>query len=1073
MSRTEAGLPEQRFIFCCFSRHYKITEDMFGAWMEILRATGNSVLWLARDSACSEASLRSTAERAGIAHDRLIFANRIDPDLYMSRMRLADLFLDTFPYNAGTVASDALRMELPLLTLCGEAFASRMAGSLLTSLNRPEGIATSRAEYIAKAIRLATDADAYRSFRAGFTYVAWAHSVGNIERFTRDFEAVLHDIRLEPIPQMKATPMEPIALHEVILPGPRNERCLDDLPGADYQVVLERLHDALHPQTYFGIGVDTGKTLALARCPSIAVDPQFSCVELSCIKQVIAKPSLMLFQTTSDDFFERFRPDVLFGHSVEFAFLDGMHHCENLLRDFINTERCCQVGSIIALHGCLPVELSMANRNLGLQSIDHRRKDMWTGDVWRTALLLKRRRPDLSMMTLDAAPTGLVLITHLDPGSRLLVDRYDECVSEMLSWSLEDMGLAAYHSEMEVQSTHVLDRHEDISRRFGRQTTMLVPTPQEPALEQILVEAIEHHHAGRTDDAERLYQTVLASPSAPAIASFSFGLLCATQDRLQEAAAAYRHAIAIKPDFVDAYINLGTVVLALGRREEAVTIFRDAIAISPENAMALGNLGKALQDLGRIDEAIDTYLAAVTLKPDDAGIQMNYGAALLDRQAWAESAAVTRYAIALQPDSAMAHVNLGAALFNLGLYEEALVACRRAMALRPESAATLTSLGGVMVELGALPEAEILCRRATTLDPAIPNAHLNLSHALMAMNRLDEAEMSVRQAIALRPDAADYHYGLAHILLLKGDMEAGWAEYDWRWKLPAFAARSHILAALWQPLWAGEDIGGKTILIFTEQGLGDMIQYVRYLPLVVRKAGRVVVVVAPPVRRLFESIKGITIVSLADTPLSDFDVYCPLLSLPRVLAGEINGVSTGVPYLRADPADQMRWSRRIGGDALRVGIVWAGNPAHKRDRSRSPHLASVMPLFSVPDVDFISLQVGQGREDCDAFPLPPNVLDLGGEVTDLAETAAIMSGLDLMISPDTCPLHLAGALGVQSWAMIPFAPHFPWLLGRTDTPWYPSMRLYRQEQHELDWSSVVARIATDLAVLARSKPERA
>jgi hypothetical protein len=196
------------------------------------------------------------------------------------------------------------------------------------------------------------------------------------------------------------------------------------------------------------------------------------------------------------------------------------------------------------------------------------------------------------------------------------------------------------------------------------------------------------------------------------------------------------------------------------------------------------------------------------------------------------------------------------------------------------------------------------------------------------------------------------------------------------------------------------------------------------------------------------------------------------MSLPQAFATRLDSIPAAVPYLYADPGEQARWDRRIGGDRLRVGIVWAGNPAVKRDRFRSPGLPSVAPLFSLPGIDFVVLQVGPGREDCDANPLPPHVLDLGKEISDLADTAAIMSGLDLVISSCTGPLHLAGALGVPSWAMIPSAPHFPWLLERTDTLWYPSMRLYRQEQPGRDWSGVVGRIAADLTALARSKVSR-
>jgi hypothetical protein len=241
--------------------------------------------------------------------------------------------------------------------------------------------------------------------------------------------------------------------------------------------------------------------------------------------------------------------------------------------------------------------------------------------------------------------------------------------------------------------------------------------------------------------------------------------------------------------------------------------------------------------------------------------------------------------------------------------------------------------------------------------------------------------------------------------------------------------------------------------------------------LVVRLAERVIVACAPSMRRLLETIKGIAIVSIDQVPLPAFDVQCPLLSLPRAFATRLATIPADVPYLHVDPAEQRRWAKRIGGDALRVGIVWAGNPVTKGDRFRSPGLTAVAPLFSVSGVDFTVLQVGAGRKDCNAGPLPPHIYDLGEEVTDLADTAAIMSNLDLMISSCTATLHLAAALGLRTWAMIPFAPYFPWLLESASTPWYPTMRLYRQEQPGQDWSGVVNHIAGDLAVIARSRPE--
>jgi FkbM family methyltransferase len=595
-------------------------------------------------------------------------------------------------------------------------------------------------------------------------------------------------------------------------------------------------------------------------------------------------------------------------------------------------------------------------------------------------------------------------------------------------------------------------------------------------LDDALIEAISHHQAGRTFEAEKLYLTILDSPSGHAVASYGFAMLCATQGRLREAIDAYRHAIVMRPNFVDAYINLGTAHLAIGQGEEAVALYRQAIAISPGNAMAHGNLGKALQDLGRIDEAIAAYRAAIDRQPDNAVMHANFGAALLERRAWDDAMTVTRHAIALQPENAMAHANLGTSLLNLGRREEALAACQQAVALQPQGVAMHASLGGAMLELGAFREAVALCRQAITLDPTQPHAYFNLSHAFKAMNQLDDAAFAARQAIALCPNSAEYHFHMAHILLLQGELSAGWAEYDWRWKLPDFAWICALHGAFSQPLWTGEDISDKTILIYTEQGLGDGVLFARYLSLVVRKASRVIVAAQPPIRRLLETIEGITVVSIRELPLPHFDVHCPLLSLPRAFATTFDNIPAAVPYLRVDPAEQIRWARRIasnriGGRDLRVGLVWAGNPTTRRDYFRSPGLNSVAPLLSVPGVNFVLLQVGAGREDRDASPLPDHVLDLGAEVADLADTAAIMAGLDLMISSCTASLHLAGALAVQTWAMIPFAPYFPWLLERTDSLWYPSMRLYRQEQPGQDWSGVVGRIATDLAALVRDRPE--
>ena len=798
LTRAEVGLPEDCFVFCCMSRHYKITETIFAGWMAILRQVEGSVLWLAADNRFSETSLKDAARRAGIAEERLIISERADPDLYLSRLALADLFLDTFPYNAGTVASDAMRMQLPIVTLCGAAFASRMATSLLRMIGATDGITTSVAQYVETAVRLAREPAVYQPYKALFTTAAWQSTMGDIERFTSAYEATII------------------------------------------------------------------RTVAAA------------------------KGSSQTFPAAGDD-----------GWADEFR------------------------------------------------------------------------------------------------------------------------------------------------------------------------QAMQHHQAGRRDQADSLYRIALGSPLAPAAAHFNFGVLCMERDQPAEAVEAFRRALTLQPHMVDAIVNLGTALLASGRADEAVAQYEAAIAMNPDHAMAYGNLGKSLQDLGRMEEAFVAYYKALALRPQNAEVLINLGAALLDQHRWDEALRFIREAIALRPDSAMAHANLAVALLRLGQHEGALAACRQAMALNPQGAAIACTLGGTMLELGEAADAAVLCRRAITLDPTSAGAFFNLSHACKALNQIEAAEEAAEAAIDLDPASAVYHFHIAHTLLLQGKTASGWDEYEWRWALPDFAELAALRKRFVQPPWTGGDISDKTILIYTEQGLGDIIQFARYLPLVVGRARRVILAASPATRRLLSSIEGLTVIATEAMTEQSFDVHCALLSLPRAFGTRIDTIPADIPYLQVDPMEAARWAARIGGEGPRVGIVWAGNPATQRDRFRSPRLHSVAPLFAIPGITFVSLQMGAGRQDLDQTPLPAHVIDLGGEIADLADTAAIMAGLDMIISSCTAPLHLAGAMGRPTWAMIPFAPHFTWLLNRTDSPWYPSMRLYRQSQLGTAWGSVVDQIAKDLQALSR------
>lgn len=500
-----------------------------------------------------------------------------------------------------------------------------------------------------------------------------------------------------------------------------------------------------------------------------------------------------------------------------------------------------------------------------------------------------------------------------------------------------------------------------------------------------------------------------------------------------------------------------------GQAAPAEALYRAILAIQPESVEAACNLGLLLHAQRRLGDAMVAYRHALAVRPDHAEVLCNLGVALQDERKLDEAMACYARAIALQPDFAMAHGNLGVALKEAGRLDEAVAAYHRAIAVRPDYDFAFANLAAALLDQGKPEEAVIACRRALAIRPELAMAHFNLATGLKYLCRVDEAAAGFRAAIALDPNLAEAHFSLSQTLLLKGDFASGWPEYEWRWRLKEYAWLQNIHGTFSQPRWQGEALAGRTILIYAEQGLGDAIQYARYLPRVAAAGGHIILAVHPPLRRLFAGIAGVTLVSLDTVPLPPFDVHCPLLSLPLIFGTTPDTIPAGIPYLHADPEAVGHWRARIGGAAApRVGVVWAGNPTQGGDRFRSPRLGAVLKLFDVPNVTFVALQVGPGRRDLETHDLPPDVLDLGPEISDLADTAAIMAGLDLVVTSCTAPLHLAGALGVPTWAMIPASPHFAWLLGREDSAWYPTLRLYRQEKFGTDWSGVIERISRDL-----------
>jgi Flp pilus assembly protein TadD len=452
------------------------------------------------------------------------------------------------------------------------------------------------------------------------------------------------------------------------------------------------------------------------------------------------------------------------------------------------------------------------------------------------------------------------------------------------------------------------------------------------------------------------------------------------------------------------------------------------------------------------------------LEPADVPLRNDLGALLAEQGRHAEAEETFRGALARDPRSADALANLSASLGALNRVEEALAAGQQAVRLRPDHANAWANFGVLLARLGRLADAAAACRTAIRLRPDHANAHVNLGLALSGQGRLEEAITALRRAIQIAPDHPDARKNLAMTLLLLGHLAEGFAMYEHR-RPPCPAGLSPG-----PPRWRGESLAGGTILLHAEQGLGDTIQFVRYVPEVAqRSAGRVLLVAPPPLTRLLAGLPGLNGLLRPGEPAPPAAAQCALLSLPHTLGTTLESVPAPVPYLRAEPEALARWRERLARlPGLRVGLAWAGNPNHGNDHNRSIAPPQLAPLWAVREVSWVSLQVGARQGALRGHAPDGAVLDLAPALTDFAETAAAMAQLDLVVTVDTAVAHLAGALGRPVWTMLPALPDWRWLLGREDTPWYPSMRLFRQAQAG-DWQRVVARVAASVAALARER----
>jgi len=478
------------------------------------------------------------------------------------------------------------------------------------------------------------------------------------------------------------------------------------------------------------------------------------------------------------------------------------------------------------------------------------------------------------------------------------------------------------------------------------------------------------------------------------------------------------------------------------------------------------NMGEAYRATGKLEDAIASYRLALALKPDYAEAHKNLGIALWEQGKLAEAIACFRQALNLKPDYAEAHNNLGIALWDQGKLAEAIACYCQALALMPNLVEAHYNLGNALSEQLLLEEAAACYRQALALNPDDPMAHNNLGNVLFDQGKVAEAIACFRQALALKPDYVHAHAGLGLALLRAGDLSHGFTEYEWRWRVKQFERQCAGLI-LPQPFWDGSELNGRTILLYAEQGFGTTIQFIRYAPLVARRGGRVIVACQPELVRLLASVAGIAQVVSEREPLPDFDLHASFLSLPRIIGTTLETIPSQCPYL--SPPESSSVKVEAPPDVrLKVGIVWAGLPIHRNDRNRSCPLSYFLELAELPGVAVYSLQKQPRATGLGEVTPGMPVYNLSDQIGDWADTAAAICQLDLVLTVDTGVAHLAGALGRPVWVLLPHVGvDWRWMDRRADSPWYPSMKLFRQKVPG-DWPGLFARVSGELQTLLGS-----
>ena len=540
--------------------------------------------------------------------------------------------------------------------------------------------------------------------------------------------------------------------------------------------------------------------------------------------------------------------------------------------------------------------------------------------------------------------------------------------------------------------------------------------------------ALEYYQAGEINEAEKICKNIYRTDPGYSPALHLLGMVAYRLGLHDVAVNLMGAAVQIRPDIAFYHENLGNVFLSQDRIDESILCYRNALRLNPNFVQAYFHLSVALTKKDLLDEAIQSLVIALKLKPDYADALYQSGIILSQKD---------------QPD-------------------EAIACFQKVLEIEPIRTEALFSLGAAFDAVNRENEAIDCYRKVLQIEPDHVYALNNLGLKLKKQGKIEQAMDTYRKAIEIRPDLAGPHWNLSHVSLLTGDFEAGWKEFEWRLKKDDWQKANLRFCNV--PLWKGESFSGKILFIHDEQGLGDTIQFVRYLPMVKALGGDIIFETRESLMGLFKNFAGIDrlLPHSADGLLpADMDFYMPLLSLPAIFNTSLDTIPDTVPYLHADADKRRYWRERLPGDGFKVGIVWAGGPKLRNDRNRSCRLRYFASLSDIGTVRLIGIQKGKAAEQVKDLCAGIEVINHGPELEDFTDTMGLIENLDLIISVDTAVAHLAGAMGKPVWLILPFSPDWRWFLNRSDSPWYPSMRIYRQKKKG-DWASIFKQLGKDL-----------